>query len=85
MAISNLSKIQEDFNSVIRYSQDIPNPKTDKLFNTWLESKANFIELFNGEYIYEFPEKVSFDLGPKEKHDRVIRFASQVESTYGYS
>ena len=85
MAISNLSKIQEDFNSVIRYSQDIPDPKTDKLFNTWLESKANFIELFGGKYIYEFPEKVSFDLGPKERHDRVIRFAAQVESTYGYS
>lgn len=85
MAIPNLSNIQEDFNSVIRYSQDIPNPKTDKLFNTWLESKANFIELFKGEYIYEFPEKVSFDLGPKEKHDRVIRFAGQVESMYGYS
>ena len=85
MTASNLSKIKEDFDKVIQYSQNIPDPKTDRLFEVWEECKKDFIELFGGKYIYEFPEKVSFDLGPKEKHDRVIRFAGQVESTYGYS
>ena len=85
MTIPNLSKIKNDFNEVIRFSQRIPNPKTDKLFDIWLECKKQFIELFNGQYIYEFPEKVSFDLGPKEKHDRVIRFAGQVASQWGYT
>ena len=85
MVNPNLTKIKEDFDEVIRYSQNIPDPKTDRLFDVWMECKRDFIELFGGKYIYEFPEKVSFDLGPKEKHDRVIRFAGQVESTYGYS
>ena len=85
MTASNLSKIKEDFDKVIQYSQSIPDPKTDRLFDVWMECKKEFIELFGGKYIYEFPQKVSFDLGPKEKHDRVIRFAGQVESTYGYS
>ena len=85
MAIPNLSKIKEDFDTVIRYSQGIPDPKTDRLFDVWMECKRDFIELFGGKYIYEFPGKISFDLDPKEKHDRVIRFAGQVESQWGYS
>lgn len=71
----NLSEIKSDFYRVIQYSQNIPDPKIDRLFDVWMECKRDFIELFGGQYIYEFPEKVSFDLGPKEKHDRVIRFA----------
>jgi hypothetical protein len=85
MVNPNLAKIKEDFDKVIQYSQSIPDPKTDRLFDVWLECKRDFIELFGGKYIYEFPEKVSFDLGPKEKHDRVIRFAGQVASQWGYT
>lgn len=85
MTTPNLSKIKEDFDKVIQYSQQIPDPKTDRLFDVWWECKKDFIDLFGGKYIYEFPYKISFDLSAKEKHDRVIRFAGQVESTYGYS
>ena len=85
MVNPNLTKIKEDFDKVIQYSQSIPDPKTDRLFDVWLECKRYFIELFGGKYIYEFPEKVSFDLDPKEKHDRVIRFAGQVASQWGYT
>jgi hypothetical protein len=85
MVNPNLAKIKEDFNEVIRHSQGIPDPKTDRLFDIWMECKRDFIELFGGKYIYEFPEKVSFDLGPKEKHDRVIRFAGQVAAQWGYT
>ena len=81
----NLSEIKSDFYRVIQYSQNIPDPKIDRLFDVWMECKRDFIELFGGQYIYEFPEKVSFDLGPKEKHDRVIRFAGQVASQWGYT
>ena len=84
MAIPNLSKIKEDFDTVIRYSQSIPNPKTDRLFDAWQEAKRDFIEAFGGKYIYEYPGKVSFELGEKEKHDRVVRFADQVASQWGY-
>lgn len=85
MVNPNLTKIKEDFDTVIRYSQSIPSPKTDRLFEIWSECKKDYIELFGGKYIYEFPEKVSFDLGPKEKHDRVVRFAGQVAAQWGYS
>lgn len=85
MAIPNLAKIKEDFDKVIAYSQGVENPKTDRLFDVWLECKRDFIEAFGGNYIYEFPEKVAFELGEKEKHNRVIRFAGLVESQWGYS
>jgi hypothetical protein len=85
MVNPNLAKIKEEFDEVIRHSQGIPDPKTDRLFDVWMECKRDFIELFGGKYIYEFPEKVSFDLGPKEKHDRVIRFAGQVAAQWGYT
>lgn len=76
-------KIKEDFDEVIRYSQDIQNPQTDRLFEIWEKKKASFIESFGG-LIYEYPEKVIFELGEKEKHDRVIQFAGEVYSKWGY-
>lgn len=85
MASPNLERIKEDFDKVISWSQNIPEPKTDKLFDIWLEAKRDIIEAFGGKYIYEYPEKVSFELGPKEKHDRVLSFAHLVESQWGYS
>lgn len=85
MANPNLAKIKEDFDKVIIHSQNIPNPQTQKLFDEWLEAKRDIIECFGGKYIYEYPEKVSFELGEKEKHDRVLRFAALVESQWGYS
>ncbi len=85
MASPNLARIKEDFDKVISFSQNIPEPKTDKLFDIWLEAKRDIIEVFGGKYIYEYPEKVSFELGSKEKHDRVLSFAAHVESQWGYS
>ena len=85
MVKPNLSKIKEDFDTVIRFSQNIPDPKTDRLFDVWMECKRDIIEVFGGKYIYEYPEKVAFELGEKEKHERVIRFAALVESQWGYS
>ena len=85
MSKPNLAQIKQDFNKVISWSQNIPDPKTDKLFDSWLEAKRDIIEIFGGNYIYEYPEKVLFELGPKEKHDRVLSFADHVESQWGYS
>lgn len=85
MTKPNLARIKEDFDKVISWSQNIPNPQTDRLFDNWLEAKRDIIEVFDGQYIYEYPDKVSFELGEKEKHDRVMHFASYVESQWGYS
>lgn len=75
--------IQEQFNKVISYSQGIPEPKTDKLFEDWLEAKRDFIEAFGGKLIYEMPEKVSFELGAREKELRLDDFIHMIENRYG--
>lgn len=47
--------IKEKFKSVIQWSQRIPDPKLDDLFNEWKVSKKRFIDAFGG-LIYEVPE-----------------------------
>ena len=84
MAIPNLAKIKEDFDTVIRYSQGIENPKTDKLFDIWLASKRYFIDLFGGKYIYEFPEVVKFELSERKKLARVDEFIEKIDVNMGY-
>ena len=74
--------IQEQFNKVISYSQGIPQPDTDKLFADWLEGKRDFIEAFGGQLIYEWPEKVSFELGSREKSLRLDDFIGVLENRY---
>lgn len=80
-----VNKIKEDFDKVITYSQGIKNPKTDRLFKIWEEKKKYFIRAFGNKLIYELPFDVSFEIGEKEKHDRIMRFADQVDSQWGYS
>ena len=79
----NRETIKQQVSAVLGYSQDIPEPHVDELIDTWQEAKRDFIELFNGELIYEFPRKVSFEIGPKEKMLRVQDFVSLVRNTYG--
>ena len=79
----NRETIKQQVSAVLGYSQDIPEPQVDELIDTWQEAKRDFIELFNGELIYEFPRKVSFEIGPKEKMLRVQDFISLVRNTYG--
>lgn len=73
--------IKEQFKSVIRYSQGIDDPKVDKLFEIWKESKKHYIELFGG-LIYEWPEQIEFSLDPKEKRDKAMQFSNRVYSLY---
>ena len=39
--------IQEQFNSVIEYSQGYSGVNTDELFEKWLDAKRDFIEAEN--------------------------------------
>ena len=77
--------IKEQFCRVVEYSQGIPTPHVDKLFEDWLDAKRDFIEAFGGKLIYEWPEKVSFELGAKEKQLRLNDFINMVSSSYGNS
>ena len=53
--------IKKQFDKVIRFSQGIEEPKTQKLFETWYEAKSRFIQGMDGKLIYEYPEEVSFE------------------------
>lgn len=76
--------IQEQFNQILQYSQNLENIEinTDKLFQDWERSKQYFIQKFNG-LIYEVPGKVSFTLSEKEKQDRVNSFIEKICIEYG--
>jgi hypothetical protein len=63
-----VEEIKQQFIEVIRYSQDIPEPKVGNLFTRWYEAKKNIIEnVFGGELIYKTEEKVTFELDQREK------------------
>lgn len=64
----NIDEIKQKFKEVISYSQGIANPKVDKLFDIWLKSKKKFIDMMDGELIYEYPKKVSFTLDTKSRN-----------------
>ncbi len=56
----DIDTIKQQFIEVIQYSQRIKNPKVDKLFDEWYNNKKEFINLFGGRLIYEYPEVVRF-------------------------
>ena len=78
----DVKAIQAEFDQVISYSQNIPYPKSDRLFELWLEAKRDIIEAFGGNLIYKVPEKVSFELSHKEKMLRVNDFIESVSMTW---
>ena len=78
----DMKRIREDFDKVISYSQGISNPKTEELFDRWLEAKRDFIEAMDGRLIYTLPHKVSFELSYKEKMNRVNEFIESVSMTW---
>ena len=73
--------IKQQFKRVISYSQGIDDPKVDKLFDIWEQSKARFIERFGG-LIYEWPEVVEFSLDPKDKKSKATYFADMIYDRY---
>lgn len=83
-----IKKIQEQFELVIHYSQEIPKVpgqrfvNTDSLFEEWLEAKRDFIEAFGGKLIVGLPGKVTFELSQEEKIKRVKDFLTAVDCNY---
>ena len=81
--MEELNEIKEKFKEVLSYSQGtIINPKVDKLFDLWMDAKSKFIEKMGGKLIYEFPEKITFTLGEKDREKRVNDFITVVMSRY---
>lgn len=71
----NYTDIQDKFNEVIRYSQGIEEPLTDRLFDTWLENKKHFIDKWGG-LTYEIPN-VSVEIDDSKKYSEMVDFANR--------
>ena len=71
--------IKEQFDQVIAYSQTgIDNPQTEQLFETWEKNKKRFYQAFGDQLIWEYPEKVSFELDETAKSEKIANFLSVV-------
>lgn len=74
-------EIKEQFREVIAFSQGIPDPKVDILFEHWAEAKEKFIKRFGG-LIYEWPEPITFCLDEKDKIARARDFSSTIYDSF---
>jgi hypothetical protein len=77
-----LDKIKDQFEAVVSYSQGIENPNADELLEQWYENKKDFISLFNGQLIYECPEKVTFHLKPETRQNHVYDVIDMIINTW---
>jgi len=80
----NINEIKEDFIKVIKYSQNIANPKVDKLFDKWYESKKYFIKAMGGNLWCETDEICTFSLSEEERASRVHSFIDMLEDVYNH-
>ncbi len=74
--------IKQQVKRVIEYSQNQTGLNVDELMDSWRVAKRRFINAFGGKLIYEFPEKVSFELGSNEKESKIEEFAQFVSYRY---
>ena len=74
-----MEEIKAQFKKVIEYSQNIKDINVDVLFEKWKNAKKDFIDLMNGQLIYEWPEPISFELSEKDKNMRIDDFISLVD------
>ena len=77
----NIEEIKNDFKNVIEYSQDIPNPKLNKLFDMWFENKKRFIEGFGNKLIVEL-NSVTVQLSQSRKNDIFYAYLNQVDNLF---
>ena len=76
-----VSKIKDDFEKVIEYSQGYEVYVLDPLFTTWEKNKEKFIKRFGG-LIYEWPEEIEITLSENEKTLRVREFVNHIYNNY---
>ena len=77
-----IQTIKQQFSQVIQYSQNIKNPKIDKIFDEWLEAKRDIIEAWGGKYTIEMVQPITFELSQAEKEKRLDEFIISIIDTY---
>ena len=48
------------------------------MFSKWWMNKKKFFDYFGGQYIYEVPEEITFNLSPEARHQRFEEFNAMV-------
>lgn len=79
---TQIELIKHQFNRVIQHSQCIENPKIDDLFRLWQISKQPYFKAFGNKFIYEVPEKVSFELDADSKRKKVNDFVYELKDKW---
>lgn len=74
----DVKEIKEQVKKVLIYSQSLEEVDIDNIIDTWLENKRDFIEAFNGNLIYEMPNKICFELDEHEKDKKITKFLNNV-------
>lgn len=74
----NLNEIKEQVKRVISYSQDMNNPKVDKLINIWYNNKKDIYDIFNHKLILESDSLVEVDMEQDEIDARIEKFLDDI-------
>jgi len=78
----NIEEIKKSVAAVVSHSQNIPCPLVDELMDKWAVAKKDFIAAFGRKLIFEYPEKVSFELSKETQDSRIKDFITTVDEHY---
>ena len=77
-----IQQIKQQFIEVIRWSQNIPDPRVDKLFENWFNAKEKIIrDMFGNQFMLNLG-RVSYDISAESKRNKVRMFVDWVSQFY---
>lgn len=76
--------IQEQFNKVISFSQNMDNPQTGALFEKWATAKEMLFHRMGDQLIYECPQEITFSLDKEAAEHMRNNFLEWVYGEYPY-
>lgn len=81
----DIDEIKEQIEQVLRYSQcySVSLSGIDNIVDKWLKAKEYYIQLMNGNLIYEYPQVVSFELSDTAKRSKIKNFTDTIYNRYG--
>lgn len=77
-----IQQIKQQFAEVIRWSQNIPNPQVDKLFENWYNAKERIIRRIFGNQLMLNLGRVSYDISADSKKNKINIFYNWVFQFY---
>jgi hypothetical protein len=80
----NYKEISKQVEDVIRYSQGLYDysMNIDPLMQKWKKNKRDFINILNGNLIWEYPDTINFHLSEEARRQKLESFIYDVEVRY---